>query len=276
MELTFDRILGFLGIISAIVLLVLDKAGKLKGPVLLVLLGVAAVMTLPLALANSWFKDTPWSMLKFSKGAFMVSLVAICYSAVAIWISPAGGKVESSESATGNQGTTDTKHNKFFIQINKPEILQQYSNIVPGKQWGGNVRSYNPGPERLFNVFGFSKAYVEASAESSDTKVTAKFRSAVEQAREQYLSGKIVGMPEVGVGDGPWGTVLTDPLTEEQVNGIFDGSVRIYIASWAIWRDGQNNVDTAFKCLWLQPLPKRAYSKSEIIWHFCESTLIQQ
>jgi hypothetical protein len=53
MELTFDRILGILGIVSAIVLVVLDKAGKLKGPVLFGLLGVAALMTLPIALGNT-------------------------------------------------------------------------------------------------------------------------------------------------------------------------------------------------------------------------------
>jgi hypothetical protein len=44
-------------------------------------------MTMPLALGNSWVKDTPWRMLKFCRGMFMVSVVAICYSVLAIWIS---------------------------------------------------------------------------------------------------------------------------------------------------------------------------------------------
>jgi hypothetical protein len=87
----------------AIVLVVLDKAGKLKGPVLLALLGAAALMTLPLAFGNSWVKNTPWGMLKFSKGVLMLSIVTFCYSVVAIWISPASG--ENSSAGEGERGT---------------------------------------------------------------------------------------------------------------------------------------------------------------------------
>jgi hypothetical protein len=86
-EITLDRALAIAGIVAAIVLVVLDKAGKLRGPALLVLLGVAALMTLPLGLGNSWIKDTPWGMLKFSKMTLIVSIVAVCYSACAVWIS---------------------------------------------------------------------------------------------------------------------------------------------------------------------------------------------
>lgn len=89
MELSLDRVIGILGIVLAIVLIVLDKAEKLKGPILFWLLGLAAVMTLPLALGNSWLSDTPWGILKFSKGMFLVSVVMMAYSILAIWISPA-------------------------------------------------------------------------------------------------------------------------------------------------------------------------------------------
>jgi len=88
LELTFDRVLGILGVVLTVVLVVLDKAGKLKGPVLFVLLGIAALMALPIALGNSWVKDTPWGILKFNKGMLMVSLVAVCYSSAALWITP--------------------------------------------------------------------------------------------------------------------------------------------------------------------------------------------
>jgi hypothetical protein len=98
-ELTFDRVLGILGIVLTLVLLAADKAGKLKGPALLVLLGLAALMTLPIALGNSWVKNS-WGMLRFSKSMFMLSLVAICYSAFAVWISPSGEGVGQQQKET--------------------------------------------------------------------------------------------------------------------------------------------------------------------------------
>jgi hypothetical protein len=116
-ELTFDRVLGILGIILTIIFIVLDKAGKLRGPALLGLLGLAALMTLPIALGNSWVKSSPWGMLGFSKSMFMVSLVAICYSALAIWISPSTVKERTDKDAQSNP---DAKLGPPHSEIERP------------------------------------------------------------------------------------------------------------------------------------------------------------
>jgi hypothetical protein len=78
--------IGWLGIISAIVLLVLDKAGRLKGGWLYVLLVVAGGMTLSIAIGNNWVMEAP-EQWKLWRGAFMVTLVALTYSGLAILIS---------------------------------------------------------------------------------------------------------------------------------------------------------------------------------------------
>jgi hypothetical protein len=75
------------GIVLAIVLVVLDKAGKLKGPMLLVLLAVAACMTLPLAMGTPWVSDAASGILRFTRGMFLVFFVGLVYSALAMWIS---------------------------------------------------------------------------------------------------------------------------------------------------------------------------------------------
>jgi hypothetical protein len=78
--------------ILAIVLIVLDKAGKLKGPVLFVLLAVAACMALPLYFSASWVT---------SENAAMPILLGVCswFSWLAlfirgyVWISTGSGYV---------------------------------------------------------------------------------------------------------------------------------------------------------------------------------------
>lgn len=79
--------LFLLGVISTVVLIVLDKAGKLKGSMLLVLLGVAAILTLPLALSVSWVSDTQ-GVVKFSRGLLMFFLIGVAYSLIAVWVTP--------------------------------------------------------------------------------------------------------------------------------------------------------------------------------------------
>lgn len=163
-------------------------------------------------------------------------------------------------------------HTTAFMQIERPEILQEFSDFAPGKQWGGNVHSTNPGPQRLFNVYGFSKSYVMRvgqEPDKTDTRVLSEFTTEIGRIRLQYFAGKIKGLPQQGVGSGPWTTVLTDPLSASQIDGFFDVLVRIYFASFVIWQDSNGHSDYAIDCRCLQPLPRRPYSKTEIVWHFC-------
>lgn len=107
--------------------MVLDKAGKLKGPALLGLLGLAALMTLPLALGNAWVKSSPWGILRFSKSMLMVSIVAICYSCLAIWISPSGGdKGAIKEADTENSSSNQSQAQGKFT----PEQVKQFQSAM--------------------------------------------------------------------------------------------------------------------------------------------------
>ena len=83
---SFSDAIGVSGIVFAVVLIVLDKAGKLKGPWLFILLSVAAVMTLCIAIGNAWVMDGPkeWRLWR---GVLMLCVVGLTYSGLAIWIS---------------------------------------------------------------------------------------------------------------------------------------------------------------------------------------------
>jgi hypothetical protein len=88
-RVSFADGIGFSGIILAVILLALDKAGKLKGGWLLGLLAIAAAMTLFLAIGNSWVLDAP-AKWKIWRGTLLVGVVLLTYSGLAIWIS--GGR----------------------------------------------------------------------------------------------------------------------------------------------------------------------------------------
>ena len=94
--------LGFASVALTIILLVLDKAGKLKGPTLLILLALAAALMLPVAIGNSWVADAGSGMLKFSRGLLLVLGVGVGYALLAIWIStqetPSSGGLSPPES----------------------------------------------------------------------------------------------------------------------------------------------------------------------------------
>jgi hypothetical protein len=88
-KVSFSDGIGIAGIIFAVVLLVLDKAGKLKGGWLVGLLVLAGLMTLFVAIGNAWVLDAP-SKWKLWRVILMFSLVALTYSGIAIWITGGG------------------------------------------------------------------------------------------------------------------------------------------------------------------------------------------
>jgi len=96
-KIPFSDVIGIAGIALATVLLVLDKAGKLKGTWLLGLLCLAGAMTLFIALRNSFVVDSPHKW-RLWRGTLMVCFVAFAYSGLAIWIVGPEGKAEGGES----------------------------------------------------------------------------------------------------------------------------------------------------------------------------------
>ncbi len=96
-KVSFSDGIGIAGIILAVILLVLDKAGKLKGGLLIALLCLAGAMTLFLAVGNSFVLDAP-TKWRVWRGLLMCSLVAFTYSGLAIWIS--GGTLQEASDLT--------------------------------------------------------------------------------------------------------------------------------------------------------------------------------
>jgi hypothetical protein len=128
-KIPFSDAIGVVGIILTIVLLVLDKAGKLKGGWLFGLLLAAGLMTLFIAVGNSWVLDGPprW---KLWRGALMLCLVSFVYSAAAIWI--AGSQTETSKEVSSSE-PQPLDHSSHPSQTSDSPKSGEYSENVPTK-----------------------------------------------------------------------------------------------------------------------------------------------
>lgn len=85
-EISFSDGIGIAGIILAVVFLVLDKAGKLRGPWLYVLLFIAALMTAFIAIDNHWVVGFPHQK-KIAITVALLCAVVTLYGGLAKWIS---------------------------------------------------------------------------------------------------------------------------------------------------------------------------------------------
>jgi hypothetical protein len=105
-KLSFEIGLAVFGLVFTIILVVLDKAEKLKGPALYWLLALAAVMTLPLVLGNPILAEAS-GLWKYWLRALAVSIVALTYWAIGIWIYPTQAKSTIPESSQPHDAARD-------------------------------------------------------------------------------------------------------------------------------------------------------------------------
>ena len=101
------------------------------------------------------------------------------------------------------------------------------------------VAQKDPSPERIFNVFGSANVYVEDSRSVSDEMIEDKFNKQHSADKKAYFAGKLKGRSEMGAGHNVWGTAISEPLSDKQYNGLFDGSTKVYVVSWGAWEDGK-------------------------------------
>ena len=104
-RISFSDGLALAGIALSVVLLVLDKAGKLKpGPILLLLLTMAFLMTVPLALGNSWVAAAHSAMARVPRILLLLSLSGVFFSSIAVYVS-----VPQNEEASAGELATDER-----------------------------------------------------------------------------------------------------------------------------------------------------------------------
>lgn len=121
-KVSFSDCIGVAGIALAILLVVLDKAGKLKGGWLYGLLFVAGVMTLFVAIGNEWVMDAP-EKWRVWKGVLMFCTVGLTYSGIAIWIASPGETAREPELTGTPKLTNDLPALENKAEPSKPAPL---------------------------------------------------------------------------------------------------------------------------------------------------------
>lgn len=140
------------GVVLTTVLVALDKAGKLNGPLPLMLLFIAALMTVPLALGNSWVLGESSKTTRIFRKLIMLSVVVLIYSALVYWIFP-GNDSETAQMADlslrfvnpksptliiVNKSTAVAKEMKWAVvlwNVDRPDMKNPLPIPVGGFDW---------------------------------------------------------------------------------------------------------------------------------------------
>jgi hypothetical protein len=124
-----------LSAVLALVLIILDKTGKLTVPVLLVLLILAAALAIHPAIANRWVTNAPSAGRRYWRASAAVILVLLGFGALGLWIFPSTQHLVVSEAAKVKSETVkDERQQKQPAQGAEIPIQSSKSNAEPKGQ----------------------------------------------------------------------------------------------------------------------------------------------
>jgi hypothetical protein len=158
------------------------------------------------------------------------------------------------------------------LQIEPFKFASDIPTLLVDKPIGVNFIYLNPGPYPVTDRHSFEALFL---AERSDLPSDKGFneREIVDvfekPQKEQYERNRDIPTPPVGRDQSYYKSVAIPPLTEKQVSGILDGSVRLYALAWATWKDSRNKAGTVEVCCWLQPPKSTDLLSPQLVWHRC-------
>jgi len=229
-RISFSDGLAIGGGILAIVLVVLDKAGKLRGPMLLTLLAVAATLAIPLCISLPWVADSPPGLMMFSRRALAICLLASTWAGLCAWITTADNT---------EVPVTATPPNKLIVQsivLGELRVGNPFTATVYLKNNSGRII-------RIKNLaFTQTRPYPLNAAEDMENE-NAMWSEVVNGIQSL---GRDAEFPTLGGGE--FSQILeTHPVSAPEYVDITRGNHAVYFAMLTRDRDtGENLIELCF------------------------------
>lgn len=154
-----------------------------------------------------------------------------------------------------------------FLQLGSIVPVVGQNILAPGQAVAMNVNFENRGSEPVDDIHNFETLTpVDMTNPSVALEAKKAFRSEQQAASER--SRGVKGYP-IGAGQGGFNTARTRPLTQNEIDEILKGNVRLFLQVWAKWKDLHGNSGKIDQCWWLQTPSSVELKTAELSWHNC-------
>jgi hypothetical protein len=158
---------------------------------------------------------------------------------------------------TGPPGFMHISGNPFFVDGKLVANVPTRINL--GVTAGGSSPIYN-----VQTLFSTMLSPTGDNQGELDRAAYLNFENALQKQLQQWEKSGDTGTTATP-GYTVWSTTV-GTFTQDQVDGILNGRVRLYTFSWARWKDAPKDFED---CVWLQR-PESADLSKPLIWHICE------
>jgi len=168
-----------------------------------------------------------------------------------------------------------------FLQLGEVSFQPGYSTLGVGRELRELATHVNRGSAPVRNAVVLSSFIVESTPNITNRDQAARngFEDGIKQYKADYYAGKMKGV-EVGVGGAMGGEASWTLPNRDYLDGIMDGTLRIYFVSWDAWENYEGRKDEVLMCRWLEqpkstdltdPYKVGQSNPRKMIWQDCGS-----
>jgi hypothetical protein len=253
------------GFILAILLIVLDKAGKLRGPMLLCLLAVAAAMAIPLCFSIPWVSDALPGVVSFSRKALMIFLLGSLWAGIAAWITSGNPDAETSEKALPEAPVVKLIEPLGFVQFEKRDLELPTLVLQSGQSMRMKFTFANRGLVPVYDVQSWGVMLVLNRKANDIIKTKEIFHQSVATGYEKFKgSGSTLG---IGIENFNYAPLNNGHLTEEDITHLKSKDWNLYFIAVGGWRNTVGTPGFWIQCEWAE-FPE-SLDISTASWHTC-------
>jgi hypothetical protein len=133
-----------------------------------------------------------------------------------------------------------------FLQIGGFVATAEHNLLIPGRTVALNVAFQQKGPNVVTDAHDFVYLLpVNTTAKGEYEEARKKFRELREAAHRNEGAS-------VGVGQYVYSTAISPVLSQQDVDGILKGDVKLVLQAWAIWKGAQGTTGKIDQCWWLE------------------------
>ena len=161
--------------------------------------------------------------------------------------------------------TANVVHSRGFVQsVGNPVF--GVDELVPETPIRVNISVMNGGSDPIYNVHTLFREIVAPLKDDQGDPDKVAYSWFLKDTKKytQWLAKNHSSGDTFTPGYKIFATITIPRLTKEQITGIMSGEIRLYVLSWARWKDEPQDY---VNCVWLQH--PSAAQLSDLVWHLC-------
>lgn len=155
--------------------------------------------------------------------------------------------------------------NDGFLQLETTELIAGETSLSVGKSFRKNFHLFNRGGRPVHDSQAWGGFIIAEPALNTDEHIQQIFKKGIDDGYTKF----VLHTGSIGVNREMWNTAVSEPITQEQIDGLMSKKLRLWFLVGAVWKTENNTQQSEYWCDWVDGLGPSAEVAGRP-WKICD------